>query len=421
MAQSAVTLGAVTKDIWDSNRLYDQFDRNNKLLSRIEPVEGRQIGNQLQIAIRGGRGGSFTSVGPSGGQLNPATAQPVSQAIFTVPYNWFQIELETSAIAQTGTAAVSAIAAKDLEIEGAVENSRKQVARMIATNGDGIVAACGATTTSTTVALTAAANEGTAYGYSALARGWLPAGTTTGQYVDIGTTADTDALATGVQVTAANVNATAPTITISGAAISTTAGTHFIYIANPNSTTAANPEVNGLRQIVGSGAFGGLNPSTAGQEWWKGALVDTTTTTFSLDLALGLQTASLQNGGDEAGQQVWTSYKQRQRFYALLQNQITFSGDGDLAAGTVRPRWNGAEVQAFQDILDTDWFMLNLKDLVKVTAPGFEQPRWASDIEGSGGSLRWKQGYTSFVDGVVYPVQLGARRRNTMAAALALK
>jgi hypothetical protein len=419
MAQSAVTLGSVLKDVWTDQRLLEQFDTKNSMLARLERVRGVMIGNQAQVPIRAGRAGSFTSVGPAGGQLNPATHQPVNQAVYTLPYNWFQIELETSALAQ-GSNAQSIVSAKDLEIEGAVENSRHQIQRMVATNGDGIVAACGVTTASTTVVLTAAANEGTAYGYSALARGWLPAGTLTGQYVDIGTTADTDALASGVQVTAASVSPTVPTITISGAGITTAAGTHFVYIANPNSTTAANPEVNGLRQIVGSGAFGGLNPATAGQEWWRGALVDTTTTTFSLDLALGLQSAGLQNGGDEAGMEVWTSFKQRSRFYALLQSQVQFAGDQNLSAGSVRPRWNGSEVQAYNDILDTDWFHVNVKDLIKVTA-GWDTPRWASDIEGGGGSLTWKQGFTSFVDAVVYPIQLGARRRSTMAAALALK
>jgi len=43
MSQSAVTLGAVTKDIWDSNRLYGQLDRQNRMHARLESVEGRQI------------------------------------------------------------------------------------------------------------------------------------------------------------------------------------------------------------------------------------------------------------------------------------------------------------------------------------------------------------------------------------------
>jgi hypothetical protein len=77
-------------------------------------------------------------------------------------------------------------------------------------------------------------------------------------------------------------------------------------------------------------------------------------------------------------------------------------------------------VDAFADVLDTDWFQLTLKDLVRVKS-ALDKPTWASDIEGSGGSTRWKQGSTRFVDGVVYPMQLGVQRRNTQAGALALK
>ena len=423
MSQSAVTLGAITKDIWTDQRLLAQFDTQNAMLSRVERTSGVMIGNQAQVPIKAGRAGSFTSVGPAGGALNPATAQPVNQAIYNLPYSWFQIELETSAIAQAGSNQQSVVSAKDLEIEGALENTRHQISRMVATNGDGVVAALASGAAGTTLTLTAAAAEGATYGYSALARGWLPSGTLTGQYVDIGTIADTDALSTdSTQVTAVNyANPAAPTITVSATTTgAATAGQHFVFIRNPNSGATANPEVNGLRQIVGTGAFGGLNPANAGQEWWKGALVDTTTTTFSLDLALGLQSAALQAAGQDAKQVVWTSIKQRSRFYALLQSQVQFSGDGDLAAGSVNPRWNGQQVEAFNDILDTDWFALNLNDLIKVTG-SWDTPKWASDIEGAGGSLRWRQGYTSFMDAVVFPVQLGARRRSSMAAALALK
>jgi hypothetical protein len=52
-----------------------------------------------------------------------------------------------------------------------------------------------------------------------------------------------------------------------------------------------------------------------------------------------------------------------------------------------------------------------------------DQPKWASDMAGHGNAqsgMPWRQGFTSFVDAVVYPIQLGARRRNTMAAATAL-
>jgi hypothetical protein len=42
-----------------------------------------------------------------------------------------------------------------------------------------------------------------------------------------------------------------------------------------------------------------------------------------------------------------------------------------------------------------------------------DRPTWASDMAGHGDAksgMPWRQGFTSFVDAVVYPIQLGARR-----------
>src|SRR5262245_9275043 len=134
-------MATVMKDVWTDERLQKQFEDKNAPLSRLESVRGVMIGTQAQVPILAGRGGSFTSVGPLGGALNPATQQPVNQAYYTLPQNWFQIELETSALAQTGSNAQSVVSGKDLEIQQAVENARHQITRMIVTNGDGIVAA----------------------------------------------------------------------------------------------------------------------------------------------------------------------------------------------------------------------------------------------------------------------------------------
>jgi hypothetical protein len=100
---------------------------------------------------------------------------------------------------------------------------------------------------------------------------------------------------------------------------------------------------------------------------------------------------------------------------------VQFGGDQDLAAGDVsRPTWNGIRPDAMADILDTDLFMLTMSDIFRVIG-NVSEPRWASDLEGSGGALRWRQGFTSFVDGLVYPINVGVQRRNTHAAALNLK
>jgi hypothetical protein len=127
-----------------------------------------------------------------------------------------------------------------------------------------------------------------------------------------------------------------------------------VYIANPNSATAANPELNGLRNIVNtSGALGGLNPSTAGQEFWKAAQRDTSTAVLSLDLALSLHRSVLQKSGKQMSN-VWSGYKQQMNFYSLLQNQVRFAGDLRLGAGNFATTWAGMQWEGFQEILDSD-------------------------------------------------------------------
>jgi hypothetical protein len=425
MATSALTIAGAIKDAWTDTELQKQFEDKNSPLSALETVRGTMIGTQAQVPILTGRAGSYTSVGAAGGALNPATGQPVNQAVYVLPYSWFQVELETSALVQAGGAAQSIVSAKLLEVEGAVENTRHQISRQIVTNGDSIVAAVGTGSAGVTIPLVAKAAEGALYGYSALRRGWLPSGPTTGQYVDIGTTADTDALTTDLtQIVGYAPSPTAPTITLSATTTgASTSGTHFVYIRNPNSTTAANPELNGLRQLVSGGAFGGLNPATSGLEWWAAASRDTTTTTFSLDMALGLQANIMQNGASMDGIEIWTSFRQQQNFYALLQSKVQFPGEMNMQAGDVtKPKWNGMGLRVFPDVLDSDWFMVNRPDLIKVVG-NIDKPTWASDIAGHSdgkSGMPWRQGYTSFVDAVVYPVNLGARRRNTMAGATAL-
>ena len=425
MSTSALTIAGAIKDAWTDTELQKQFEDKNSPLSALETVRGTMIGTQAQVPILAGRAGSYTSVGAAGGALNPATGQPVNQAVYTMPYSWFQVELETSALVQAGGAAQSIVSAKLLEVEGAVENTRHQISRQIVTNGDSIVAAVGTAAAGVTIPLVAKAAEGALYGYSALRRGWLPSGTSTGQYVDIGTTSDTDALTTDLtQIVGYTPSPTAPTITLSATTTgASTSGTHFVYIRNPNSTTAANPELNGLRQLVSGGAFGGLNPATSGQEWWAAASRDTTTTTFSLDMALGLQANIMQNGASLDGLEIWTSFRQQQNFYALLQQKVQFPGEMNMQAGDVtKPKWNGISLRVFPDILDSDWFMINRPDLIKVVG-NIDKPTWASDLAGHSdgkSGMPWRQGYTSFVDAVVYPVNFGARRRNTMAGATAL-
>jgi hypothetical protein len=419
MAQTVANLTEVLKEAWTDEKLVKQYFTDAPLLDRLTKFQAgmskSKIGEKAIVPIQKGIGGGYTSVGSAGGSLNPADEAKVDAAEYTLVYHWHQIALETGALNQSAGGAASVVDAKMLEVENALDSITRNSMRQVATNSDGIIAACDTGGASATVELLV--DSATSYGFQAIQRGWLQPG----MLVDVGTTADTDALATGSEIVSVKEDSADPDIVISNS-ISTTSGTHFVYAANPNSATLANVELNGFRSMFGSNtsSVGGLDPDTTGEEFWKPALVDTTTTVFSLDLALNLQRAVRQKTRTVAGSEVWTSYKQEANFYSLLQNQVRFTGDGNLGAGQVAPKWNGMSVHADADILDQDWYHLTMNDVLLITGERFTGPTWASDIEGAGGRLRWGQGTTAFSDAVVFPYQVGIRRRNSHAAAIGL-
>lgn len=410
MAQTVSNLTDVLKDAWTQDRLAKQFYDDNPVLDRMSSLEATTIGLQAQVPIHKNRNGGYTSTAAAGGNLNTAGNQQVDQALYTLVYHWLPIQLETAALAQAAGGDSAVVAAKDLEMQGAIADVKRQCTRQLVTNGDGKLAACATSGPSTTITLLA--DSATSYGAQAITRGWLHVG----QVVDVGSAADTDSVATGVTIT--SVSSSTPSIT-TASSVSTTSGTDFVWIANPNSATAANTEMNGLRNIVNtSGALGGLNPSNAGEEFWASPTRDTSTTALSLNLLLNLSRAVRQNTGRKETYNV-CGLKQEQAFYELLQNQVRFSGN-TVDAG-VSARWNGMEVVGLPDVLDTDWFCLTIEDFVKISPKGIPaKPTWATDLAGSGGSFVYAAGTTHFDNSVVLPLQIGVRRRNSHAAATGL-
>src|SRR5262245_48443346 len=99
MPQTAVSMAQVLKEAWTADRLQKQFEDKNAPYGRLESIRGVMIGKQAQTPVWGGRSGAYTSVGAGGGNLNPAQQQPTAQALWTLVYNWFQIGLDTSALA----------------------------------------------------------------------------------------------------------------------------------------------------------------------------------------------------------------------------------------------------------------------------------------------------------------------------------
>lgn len=418
MAQTVANLSDILKEVWTSDRLEKQFYDENRWLDKVERTSKYTIGRQAQVPIHKNRSGGFSALLAAGGALNAADEQAVDRADYTLTYNWFQISIETGALNQAdGPGARSTVSAVNLEVEGAVADLRKQMNRQFVMNGDGFIAEAAANTAVNVIELRVPASH---HGFDAIERGWLYPGLTIDIFDDsagANVTNGTDRV-----ITAVNEDSAAPDITVSGTANITTAATgDFVTIANVATGTGANNEMNGLRQIAGSktSAVGGLDPDTAGEEFWKPAEVDTAATVVSLDLLLTLQRRVYQKTGKNPSY-VTTSVKQCAKLYELFQNQVRFSSDSPKAGNVEGFTWNGLSVNPDPDILNRDLFMLTLSDFLIVTGGAYSKPTWASDIEGSGGRLRWNQGNTNFVDALVYPAELAIRRRNSHAAATGL-
>lgn len=417
MAQTPTTMSSVLKERWTSDRLQKQFLSDDSILKRFEEFDSTMIGRQAQTAVWGDlNSGGFTQIGAGGGAVNTASNQTTAQAVWTLNYAYFPIALEFSTLNQASDNNLqSIISGKNLEIEGAMTTLRRQLVRQLVTNGDSIVAQCATGGASTTISLVASPS-GTAWGYDAIRRGWLRPGAV----IDVGTTADTDSLITAGTVTAVSESATAPTIT-TATSVSTTAGTHFVYIANPNSATAANPEINGLRNMVNTtGALGSLNPATAGQEYWQAAARDTSTTVFSLDLLLNLSFNVKQKSG-KPHSETWMGFKQEANFWSLLQNQVRYAGDNIGSAGKDwgSVQWGGTLTKSYADILDSDVWCLTPESLIRINGQ-YTKPVWMTDVYGQNGQLAWHQGFTDGQDVIAYACQFGMNQRDVNAGATAL-
>ena len=390
MASDYAAVEDILKEVWTQDRLEKQFYDKNLLLDTIEKTSKYRVGKVAKVPVHLERSGGYTIVPEAGSStLNSADNQKVGKAEFKHTRHWFQVQLDTNAITSSeGPLAVAS--AMDIEVTGAIENTRHQVAAQAFGDGTGFLAQCGTTTSDTEVVLA----TGDTW---ALDRGYLYPGLT----IDIGTTSSESTVAADRVITA--VDYANNTITISGAAV-TTSGSHFISIANSRSGSTFYG-MNGLANIVSTGAFGGLT-----DERWKSFAIDSPNNAedLSLEKLLNIQRKIFQQRG---GRPDWnlTSPLQQQLFYLLLQSQARFSGDTGIGAGNdTGAKWAGMTVDAQPDCPDDEWYMLTKAHLFMVRT---DKPYWVTQKYG-GSILEWKQGTTNLVGALEYYAQLATNRRS---------
>ena len=409
-SETVANLTDLLKEVWTQDRLEKQFYDQVRFADKVEKTNKYTIGREALVPLETSLPGGTSTLLAAGGTLNAADDLHVDRADYDISYLYQQVSLQVAALNQADSVgARSTVDAVDQSVKSNVLGLRKEFNRQSVSNGDALIAKCLAGAANTTVLLDPALK-----GAHAIRQGWIRPG----HVVDIGTTANEVAVGDAVTVVSVTESDSAPAF-VASASVTETAN-DYVSIANARAGTTSN-ETNGLRTIAGSTttAVGGLDPDTAGEEFWKPAHVDTATTAVSLDLLLTLQRKAYQKTGAFPSY-FTTSPKQAAELYAQFQNQVRFASDTTKAGNAHGFEWNGLGVNPDPDIPDEELYMLNIEDFLIVTGGKFSKPTWMSDIEGSGGRLRWTQGNTTFVDALVYPLQIAIKRRNSHASAIGL-
>jgi hypothetical protein len=403
MPATLTSMNSALKRQYTPDRLSEQLFQGNEWLEMLEAGAKYKIGEVARVVIHKRRSGS-TSFVPDGGvaALNVAGAQGIGHAEYKYKHIHQTIKIEEDVLEQTSSNALAVAEVLDVEVDGALNDLRKQLTRTLFGNGDGII--CGTRTKASNAVVDLELLDG----FNAIERGWLFGDAEDGARVDIGTAADEDALSDNVTVIGVTEDAANPQITLS-AAIATTAGTHFVSWASARAG-ATSFEPNGLRNIVSKTApLGGLDPATT--PIWRAAEADTTAKPLSLTLMLQMVQKVKQKSGFRPDL-VLTGLKQERKFYELLQQQVRYQRDSAIDAGNEDlATWHGNQILAHPDCTNEDMYFGRKQNLFLLAS---RKPFWQNAITG-GNILDWIQNSTAYGGKLAYHVNLCTDRRNVFA------
>lgn len=253
MALTLSTADDVLKNLYKDLR--EQINQNFFILQQIDKntddIEGRKAIHAVHVSRNAGVGARG-----DGGTLPTAGQQGYDNVNVPVRYNYGRIQLSGPVIAAMKSDQGSFIRAVKSEMDGVKNDLSRDVNRQIWGTSDGVIAATGLTTNSTTLNLAATTTP------TQIRQLWADGGSK----IDVGTVAAPTQQATGLTVT--GYSASALTLTVSAAVTTTAAHRVFRTGAGGASTGTGNPndgqyEYTGLQSIVDStGALHTIDPAS---------------------------------------------------------------------------------------------------------------------------------------------------------------
>lgn len=417
MAQTAspadiTAVSNILKKVYTSDEIHSQLNDDALLYSQLlKTTEYHDaVGDKAVVFTKIGRNTGTSSRSLNGGTLGAAGHQQTQKLEYDYTASYIQCKILGTTVAKMQTARQSAIRAIDLEVNGALTDLKKDLQRQLYLAGDSVIATCGTTSSSTTLNLsTSVTGTNTVINNNdAIQNGWLTGSSSEPLYVDIGTKAAPTTVGGDIQVTGYSDSDTAPTLTL-GTSVSTTANTHFVFKAGNAAASSVSYESNGLANLVASsGSVGGL--ATSSEPTWASKVIDAAGTTLSRSHMQQAFRAARKWGGKP--NLILTSFNHQEDYYNLLQSQVRFASDSNLASGEVDgPLFNKIPVSADADCPRGVMYFLDKSSLFMVSAGDIA---W-QNVNTGGDVLAWVQGEDSFVARAAAYTNLATNRRRSNA------
>lgn len=386
MGATVATLSAILKDMY-LPPVTEQLNNEVLLLNRLETRTQDFYGNQAVLPIHTGRAGGYGARDELD-DLPDAGNQTYDKVVYEPKSLYGRIQVSGQSMMRTRSNAGAFLQSLKSELDGKRNDLKRDLARQTYGDGSGKVATCGTTTSSTTVVLSSR---------EAIDKGYL----FPGLVVDIGTVAAPTTIASGATISA--VNASGPSITIDSSVSTTSAD--FVFITGAAKANKSL-EVNGLQGIVSDSlSLGGIDPTTAGNEYWQSLTISATSGHVALDDFQQAFNRVRLAGGEVSA--VITSFGVQRLYFNLLQSQVRYVDPMTIKGGFQTLEHMGKPIIADRD---HPWASAHFLDerFIKVFSP----QDWHF-LEEDGNVLKWVLNKDAWQAVLARYLELGATRRNT--------
>ncbi len=307
--------------------IQDQFNGSSILMKRLIKNEEDVGGKKAIVPLHIGRN-SGVGARAENGALPTAGYQQYDQAVYNCAYNYARIQIPGPAIKASRKDKYAFVRAIDSEIEGAMEDIQDEVNVQLHGDGTGVLAIINGASTGTTITVD---NPSSMYFQKKMIIDAVdPASTTPGDARDANMTVNAVASGTTLTVAAA--------VTVADNDVLVRTGNYRLAMMGLRGIVNENNAGHGF--VTTGINVGGIDRSTAGNEFWKAGYLDNSGNARKLSLDL------MQQGFDSAEQAsgkislILTDYFQRRKYLALVKADGRFVNNLKLDGGFTALEYN---------------------------------------------------------------------------------